>query len=163
MKYWRMNLHPTDEKLQMKCVTESLAAGFIGLGFDVGADPGDLDKINPDDPRVSPQANKTYWSIQKIEQNDFVAIFAHNEPIALVKVIEEYNYIKKSLPELGIWFNHFRRIERDKINYFADLDSYKQKELITLYGDNITKMTIQGHQDPEKEIYQFIEKWTSWY
>ena len=47
-------------------------------------------------------------------------VIVHHFPFALVTVDDDYNYIARPEPELGVWFRHFRRIKRSETRYFAD-------------------------------------------
>ncbi|WCL50760.1 hypothetical protein [Leptospira sp. GIMC2001] len=135
MNYYRMQLHPDDSKQSSRYASESISAGFVGLGF--VTDPGDLTKIKPQDTILSINEN-TYWAITDIEPGDFILIMSHHFPYALVKVTEGYNYIKKPVPELGIWFNHFVRVEKKFTKYYSDfITNPKDWQNIT------TTMTIQ--------------------
>lgn len=76
MVYWRMQLHPDNSNLSVKHTTESLSAGFIGLGF--GKDePGDLKKVKPTDPSLKLDKNEDrYWQFaDDMQIGDIVAIF----------------------------------------------------------------------------------------
>jgi|JI10StandDraft_1071094.scaffolds.fasta_scaffold1514436_1 hypothetical protein len=141
MNYYRMQLHPDDSKQSSKHASESLSAGFVGLGF--REDPGDLTKINPQDVTLSNNEN-TYWVIKDIQPGDLILIMSHHYPYALVKVAEGYNYIKNPVPELGIWFNHFVRIDREFTKYYSDyITNPNDWQYIT------TTMTIQPLKNDE--------------
>ena len=64
-----------------------------------------------------------------------------------------YNYVRRVVPELGIWFNHFRRV-RD-VRYYADrvLNPREWQELAFA-------ATIQILSDPALPTYQLIESWS---
>lgn len=156
MNYWRMNLHPNESMKSISHTTASLTANYIGLGF--LNDPGDLEISSP---LPIHQSNNefTYWQFYaELKIGETVAIFAHNLPFALVQVSGEYNYIKSPMPESGLWFNHFRKIEN--LRYF--LDEYTFEKWINFFENPPpTQMTIQRHSDTSKPIYKFIEAWHS--
>ena len=52
-----------------------------------------------------------------MQVGDRVLIISHHFPFAVCMVKGEYNYIKDP-QELGVWFRHFRRV--NKVRYFAD-------------------------------------------
>ena len=114
MAYWRMQLHPDDSGKSVFHSAQSLAAGFIGLGF--AGHVGDLEFENSKD---IPQHQKDYLAFfNEMDIGDQVLIISHHFPFAVCTVSGEYNYIKKPVPELGVWFNHFRPV--NEIIYFAD-------------------------------------------
>lgn len=117
MNYFRMQLHPDDSGQASKHASESISAGFVGLGFD--EDPGDLTKVTPDKAQLSNNEH-SYWEILNIQKGDFILVMSHHYPFALVQVEEGYNYIKKPVHELGIWFNHFVRIDKLATRYYSD-------------------------------------------
>ena len=162
MIYWRMQLHPDDSNLSVKHTTESVSAGFIGLGFG-NADPGDLKKVKPTDPSLNLDKNEDrYWQFaEEMETGDIVAIFCHNQPFALTQITGNYNYIKTPVPNIGVWFNHFRSIDKDYTKYFLDLNATTRNKLEELIKSLPTPMTIQKHSDNTVNVYQFIDKWAN--
>lgn len=114
MQYWRMQLHPNDQSLAAQHAINSLAAGFIGLDF--GVDPGDLRLAE----RASLPTGQTdfYDFAHKMAVGDNVLIVVHHHPFALATVAGDYNYIKEPVPEIGVWFRHFRRVA--EVRYYAD-------------------------------------------
>ncbi len=161
MVYWRMQLHPDNSNLSVRHTTESLSAGFIGLGF--GDDPGDLTKVKPTDTGVILKNNEDrYWQFaEEMQMGDIVAIFCHNQPFALTKVTGDYNFIKSPVQEIGVWFNHFRAIEKDYTKYFLDLNTSTRNQLEELIIGLPNQMTIQKHIDNTVKVYQFIDKWAN--
>lgn len=114
MTYWRMQLHPDHGALAVKYTVESLAAGFIGLGF--SSDPGDLTNVSKDD---LDGAEKNYRRFaHEMEVGDPVLIIAHHFPFAVAEVSGDYNYIRTPVPHLGVWFRHFRTVRN--IRYYGD-------------------------------------------
>lgn len=115
-QHWSMQLHPAAPQAAMKHAVESVAAGFIGLDFKT--DPGDLRNVN----RESLAAGeRDYWDFaNRMQCGDRVLIIVHHFPFALVTVGGDYNYISRPEPELGVWFRHFRRIDRSETRFFAD-------------------------------------------
>ena len=158
MVYWRMQLHPDNSNLSVKHTTESLSAGFIGLGF--GKDePGDLKKVKPTDPSLKLDKNEDrYWQFADDMQ---IGDICHNQPFALTKVTGDYNFIKTTVKEIGVWFNHFRAIDKKYTKYFFDLDASKRDQLKELIKDLPNQMTIQKHTDSTVKVYQFIDKWAN--
>jgi len=49
---------------------------------------------------------------------DHVLIFSHHYPFALARVAGEYNYMRTPVPEIGVWFRHFRRVT--DVRYYSD-------------------------------------------
>jgi hypothetical protein len=115
MNYWRMQLHPDDSEFAAVYTINSLANGFIGLDF--AQDPGDLEKNNPDS--LERKTNNIFGFVYEITTNDIIAIYLHNQPFAIVEEIEEYNYIKKPIAEVNIWFRHFRKFK--SVSYYSDV------------------------------------------
>lgn len=146
-----MQLHPNDPSQAMRYAVESIAAGFIGLDFK--EDAGDL--------RLRDQASldpgeRDFWEFaHRMECGDRVLIIVHHFPFALVSVDGDYNYIRNPEPELGVWFRHFRRIDRAQTRFFADRitnarqwDQYKMTD------------TISVLRDSEGQSYGLIRDWS---
>lgn len=146
--YWRMQLHPGGSTDRTRLACESLAAGFIGLDF--GEPIGDLlvqEKEN------LPENHKHYWHFaHTMAVGDRVLIMSHNLPLALCQVADEYNYIRRPEPELGVWFRHFRRVRN--VSYFADVfpnsDDWKG---MVMTG------TINPLKNPDTQSRQLIAEW----
>ena len=90
-----------------------------------------------------------------MQVGDRVLIIVHHFPFAVVTIDSEYNYIRRTEPELGVWFRHFRRIKDDPV-YFADYatnakswEPYKMTDTISIL------------KDPTSKSYKLIEKMTS--
>jgi hypothetical protein len=133
-----MQLHPADPASAMRYAVESIAAGFIGLDF--RGEPGDLRNVTRESLAVG---ERDFWDFAHVMQpGDLVLVIIHHFPFALVTVSGDYNYISRPEPELGVWFRHFRRIEREKTQYFADRitnarqwDQYKMTDTISILRD----------------------------
>src|SRR5947209_3693561 len=105
--YWRMQLHPFDRQYAASHAIQSLAAGFIGLDFK--REVGDLHRTNKSD---LPSHQRDYYPFaHDMRIGDFVLVISHHFPFALVKVAGPYNYIRNPVPEIGVWFRHFRRVK----------------------------------------------------
>lgn len=114
MAYWRMQLHPDDSENSAAHSAQSLSAGFIGLDFSV--EIGDLEY---QDINVIPQHQRDYVAfMNQMTVGDRVLIISHHFPFAVCTVAGEYNFIKHPVPELGVWFRHFRRVV--DVRYYAD-------------------------------------------
>lgn len=114
MNYWRMQLHPEDPERSVQYASQSLTAGFIGLGF--ATEVGDLEF--EDESRI-PVHQRDYRAFaNEMNVGDRVLIIAHHFPFGVCTVTGPYNYIKNVEPKLGVWFNHFRRV--NEIRFFAD-------------------------------------------
>ena len=46
-----------------------------------------------------------------MEVGDWVLLFTHHFPFALVRIAGPYNYIRSTAPEIGAWFRHFRKVD----------------------------------------------------
>jgi hypothetical protein len=114
MNYWRMQLHPGDSENSTYHSVESLAAGFIGLDF--SGFIGDLEVQKVEDLPAKQRDYMKFATDMKI--GDQVLIISHHFPFAVCTISGDYNYIKHPEPKLGVWFRHFRRV--DKVHYFAD-------------------------------------------
>jgi hypothetical protein len=148
MTHWRMQLHPGKPGEAMRHAVESLAAGFVGLDFET--DPGDLTRAST---AQLPEAGKDYGLFaREMAEGDEVLIIVHHFPFALTRVTGPYNYVRHVCPELGIWFRHFRRV--DKTRFYADLVTNAQKwEQLTMTD------TISPLRDPGSLSYRWIESW----
>lgn len=149
MQYWRMQLHPNEPENATRHAAESLASGFIGLDF--GVDPGDLLLTTK---ASLPQGQKDYWAFaHDMQVGDKVLVIVHHLPFALAVVAGDYNYMRTPAPELGVWFRHFRRIERPA-QYYGDkiTDAHRWERLVMT--DTISPLT-----DPKSASYQLIDTW----
>lgn len=138
MAYWRMQLHPDDSGNSAFHSAQSLSAGFIGLDF--AADIGDLEY---QDLSAIPknQADYTAFATQ-MAVDDRVLIISHHFPFAVCTILGEYNFIKNPVPELGVWFRHFRRVGH--VRYFADhLTNARDWEQIRMV-DTISPLVNEG-------------------
>lgn len=149
MNYWRMQLHPNDSSNAAAYAGQSLAANFIGLDFIT--DVGDL-LMDENQNIVSTQ--KDYRSFAKdMKEGDKVLIIAHHYPFAVATIDGDYNYIRKSVPEIGVWFKHFRRV-RDVI-YYSDYITNVQKWEKIIMTDTISILRTKTSKS-----YKLIEKMT---
>lgn len=111
---WRMQLHPNESSRSMEHTTRCLAAGYVGLGFD--NDPGDLAALPASD--LDTKTNNIHAFVHEIQREDRIVIFSRNRPLAMVSDIGPYNFIREPVPELRIWFRHFRQFS--KLSWYAD-------------------------------------------
>ena len=150
MQYWRLQLHPAEPSAAMRHAIESIAAGFIGLDF-----PSDLGDLRLADPSSVPTGQKDYFDFaHRMSVGDKVLVMVHHFPFALVTVEGDYNYIKFPEPEIGVWFRHFRRIEKEVTRFYADrITNARQWEPITMTD------TISILKDPQSKSYQLIDSW----
>ncbi len=141
MNYWRMQLHPDDGKKATYHSNQSIVSGFIGLGF-ADAKVGDL-LLDAEYDIKDSQKNYVQFA-KKMAIGDKVLIISHHFPFAIVTVAGEYNYIKKPEPELGVWFNHFRRVKN--VVFYSDIktnisswEQYKMTNTISILKDKNSK------------------------
>ena len=150
MQYWRMQLHPSESTTAMAHAVQSVASGFIGLDF--AGDWGDLRKADPD--RVKTGERDFFDFATRMQVGDLVLVVVHHYQFALVTVAGDYNYIARTEPELGVWFRHFRRIDKRKTVYWADwVTDAKKWEPITMTD------TISILLDPSSKSYRLIDEW----
>ena len=147
MKYWRMQLHPDDSANAGFYANQSIAAGFIGLDF--ATEVGDL---LSDAQQQILSTQKDYVDFAKnMAVGDKVLIIVHHFPFAVVTVAGDYNYIRRTEPELGVWFRHFRRIEN--AIYFSDFQTNAKS-----WEQYIMTDTISILRDPDSNSYRLIEE-----
>jgi hypothetical protein len=148
--YWRMQLHPSDAKEAIAHTVRSLAAGYIGLDFS-GSVP-DMLTIEKD---ALPEKARNYWAFaHDMEIGDYVLVFCHHFPFALVRVAGEYNHIRASIPENSVWFTHFRKV--DEIQYYGDrrgCTDARNWPYITMTA------TITPLKSEDKMCFKLIEDW----
>jgi hypothetical protein len=145
-----MQLHPNEPGEAIGHCVASLAAGYIGLDF--ADEIGDMMTI---DKSALPEKQKDYWAFaREMDVGDKVLIVAHHFPFALVTVAGPYNFIRKAVPELGVWFRHFRPVT--DVRFFGDyITNAKEWKPITMTD------TISPLRDPQSKSYQLIESWAS--
>jgi hypothetical protein len=148
MTYWRMQLHPAEPGEAVAHCVASLAAGYIGLDF--ATDVGDLLTVEQ---TALPEKQRDYWAFaHEMKVDDKVLIIAHHFPFALVTVAGPYNFIRRAVPELGVWFRHFRQVKN--VRYYGDLVTNAHS------WDSITMTdTISPLRDRQSPSYQLIESW----
>lgn len=148
MTYWRMQLHPSESEGAVKHTVESLSAGYIGLDFAV--DVPDLMTVAQSE---LPENQRNYWAFaHEMKIGDRVLLFAHHFPLALAKVSGEYNYVRAAVPELGVWFRHFRAVE--DVRYFGDfITDARTWQQLTMTA------TITPLRKTDTESHQLIERW----
>jgi hypothetical protein len=148
MSYWRMQLHPSESKNAVSYTVASISAGYIGLDF--GKDVGDLLLTER---KVLPTGQQDYWEFaHKMKKGDYVLVFTHHFPFALVRISGPYNYIRKSQPHVGVWFRHFRSISN--VKYYADyITNAKNWKHITMTD------TISILRREDSESFRLIKKW----
>src|SRR5438132_5661827 len=145
MTYWRMQLHPDDATHAVQHAVKSLAAGFIGLGF--LHDPGDLMLVNS---AALQRGEKDYVEFaRRMAIGDKVLIIVHHFPFALVTIAGDYNYVRRPEPEIGVWFNHFRRVS--DVKYYGDwVTNAHDWQPLTMTD------TISILDDPHSQSYRLI-------
>lgn len=146
-QFWRMQLHPSDSAYAMRYAVESTAAGFIGLDF--REDRGDMRLIAAADLQLN---ERDYTQFLKMESGDLVLVMVHHYPFALVAADGEYNYIRNPDPALGVWFRHFRRIDRTRTVYFADFQTNAQEWSRITMTDTISPL-----HTTDTKSYQLIK------
>lgn len=145
-----MQLHPNDSAYATDYTVKCLSKNYVGLDFD--DDKSDLTTY--DDSELETFPNNIRAFAKAISKDDIIIIFHHNIPFALVTEIEEYNYIKKVIPEMEIWFRHFRRF--NKISYFNDVYKQGKNEHYMLAMTN----TISEASEDTKTV-DLIKDWIS--
>jgi hypothetical protein len=148
MTYWRMQLHPDDSSDATRRTVESLSAGYVGLDF--AADVPDLLTIQRD---ALPANQRNYWAFaHEMKVGDRVLLSVHHFPFALVRISGKYNYIRSKVPELGVWFRHFRSV--DEIGYYGDWikDARKWKRIPMT-------ATVTPLRKQNTKSYGLIEHW----
>jgi hypothetical protein len=144
-----MQIHPASPHEAVKHTIESLAAGYIGLDF--AQDVGDLHTVEQSS---LPANQRNYWGFaHEMIEGDLVLILAHHFPFALAEVSGPYNYIRFNAPEIGVWFRHFRKV--NKIRYYADF-----KTDVRAWEQTTMTATITPLRDPDSASYQLIKEWT---
>lgn len=143
-----MQLHPDAAGGAIKHTAESLSAGYIGLDFAV--DVGDMQTITQEQ---LPDGQRNYWAFaHEMAVGDRVLLFAHHFPFALVRVSGEYNFIRTAVPELGVWFRHFRPV--DEVRYYGDFHTNAREWRPLTMTATITPLREAG-----SESFKLIEEW----
>ena len=83
---------------------------------------------------------------------DKVLIIVHHFPFALVTIAGDYNYVRRPEPEIGVWFNHFRRVS--DVKYYGDwVTNAHDWQPLTMTD------TISILNDPHSQSYRLIQSW----
>jgi hypothetical protein len=143
-----MQLHPDSPGGAVKHTVESLSAGYIGLDF--AADVADMKSIAQES---LPEGQRNYWAFaHEMAVGDRVLLFTHHFPFALARVSGDYNFIRTAVPELGVWFRHFRTV--DDVRYFGDFrTNAREWRPLTMTA------TITPLREATSESYRLIEDW----
>lgn len=143
-----MQLHPSESNDAIRHTVECLSAGYIGLDF-----AGDIPDLKTTTQSELPENQRNYWGFaHEMQVGDRVLLFAHHFPFALVRVSGEYNYVRSAVPELGVWFRHFRSI--DDVRYYGDFNTNARRwEQLTMTA------TITPLRDQKSESFQLIQRW----
>lgn len=150
MRRWRMQLHPADGRNAAKYAVEALGKGPIGLDFD--EDRGDLRRIAAS--TLKPSERDFLCFANEMQVGDHVLVVVHNRPFALATVASDYRYVTSPEEELGVWFRHFRRVDRQTLRFYFDrVVAVKDWELFTMTD------AIAPLHDPNSKSYQLIESW----
>jgi hypothetical protein len=147
-KFWRMQLHPNQPQRASFYSAQSLTAGFIGLDFE--HDVGDMQRVTQ---RSLPPQQRDYWAFaHNMSIGDRVLIISHHFPFALATVAGDYNYVREPVPELGVLFRHFRRVEdvRYYSDFFTNAAAWQQFKMTD---------TISPLHDSASASYKLIESW----
>jgi len=141
-----MQLHPSESEHAAFYTVQSVAAGFIGLDF--VRDVGDLFQVSR---QALPEHQRDYWAFaHSMGRGDLVLVVCHHFPFALVKVDGDYNYVRKAVPEIGVWFRHFRKVT--DVRYYADyVTNAAEWEHTTMTG------TISPLRDSKSASWKLIE------
>jgi len=67
-------------------------------------------------------------------------------------VVGEYNYIRTPVPEIGVWFRHFRRVS--EVKYYGDWVTNPADWQRLVMTDTISILN-----DPNSLSYRLIEEW----
>ena len=147
-QYWRMQLHPHKPKLASFHAAQSLSAGFIGLDF--SGEVGDLFRTTHD---ALPLRHRDYWAFgHEMHIGDLVLVIVHHFPFALATIHGDYNYIREPVPEIGVWFRHFRRVK--DVKYYSD-----RVTNVTTWDQLTMTDTISPLRDPQSASWKVIESW----
>jgi len=143
-----MQLHPSESGAAIKHTVMSLSAGYIGLDFEAAIP--DLLTIEQE---ALPEKHRNYWSFaHEMAIGDYVLLFAHHFPFALVRVCGDYNYIREGAAKIGVWFRHFRSV--DDVRYYGDyVPNARSWEPLTMTA------TITPLRERSSASYQLIERW----
>ena len=152
-QYWRMQMHPADSGNAVNHSVRCLSRGYIGLDFKdtVGDLTAGIDRSE------LPEGQHDYMDFATpMKVGDFVLIFAHHFPLALVNVTGDYNHIKEHDESLGIWCTHFRKIEL--LGYYADWVTNANNWDSIKMTDTISKLSTDTGKS-----YQLIDEWRKAY
>jgi hypothetical protein len=156
-----MQLHPGgDSTWAMEYAVHSVGTGFIGLDFDLTEDGKVVGDLLADNNQKIPSGQEKFVDLaKKMAVGDKVLIIVHHCPFAVVTVAGEYNYIKKSEPELKIWFRHFRKIKNPI--YFSDFAVGNGKWLRST--EIQMPLTLQRLVSTDTLSYTLIQDMIAWY
>jgi hypothetical protein len=156
-----MQLHPECYKDRAaEYAVQALARGFVGFSF--WSDPGDLRRVELSS--LPDQVGKPEVEFAtEMNVGDKILVFVHQYPFALVMVASDYCYRPRPrrppwkwgeviFPELGVWFNHFRRVK--DVWYYADYKTNPRD-----WEQIPTPMTIQRLTASKGKVRELIQRW----
>lgn len=148
MTYWRMQLHPSEAEGAIRHTVACLSAGYVGLDF--AADVSDLTTIEQS---ALPGNQRNYWGFaHEMDIGDRVLLFAHHHPFALARIAGPYNYIRECVPQLRVWFRHFRMV--DDVRYYGDFVTNPRE-----WENLVMTATITPLRERDSGSFQLIERW----
>ncbi len=148
MAYWRMQLHPNEPGDSVHHAVTSLTAGYIGLDF--ANEIGDL--TTADRATISSPQKDYVLFCTEMAEGDRVLVVAHQYPLALASVAGPYNFIRHRVPELGLWFRHFRPVS--DVWWYSDYITNPRAWEQTTMTDTISPL-----RDPTTISYRLIDRW----
>ena len=87
-----------------------------------------------------------------MDVDDRVLLFTHHFPFALVRVAGPYNYIHSIVPEIHVWFRHFRKV--DDVRYYGDFVTNAHS-----WESEVMNATITPLRKRDSASYQLIDRW----
>ncbi len=89
-----------------------------------------------------------------MKEGDWVLIYAHNFAFALAEIDGPYNYIKTPVPQIGVWFRHFRKVKN--VAYYSDFKTDAHK-----WDRSTMTATITPLRREDTASKRLIEAWIS--
>jgi hypothetical protein len=143
-----MQLHPDFPGGSARHSAESLSAHFVGLDFQ--RDVGDLLRANRSD---LPKEQTNYWAFaHEMAEGDHVLVFCHHYPFALARVDGPYNYIRTPVPQIGVWFRHFRKVT--DVRYYSDFRTNASK-----WEPIVMTATLTPLRSSDSASQQLVDEW----
>jgi len=149
INFWQMQLHEDNPKTPIEEILKVIETGYIGLDFGGTSDDKYFYESSSLENWYSKTENKKRFFLD-IKQGDIVLIHHGAKPIALTKVMGEYEYTDN--PIRPMWAKH--RIKIEVLSYYSKfIEGFKESEFKIAQTRGTLSRSKSG------KTYEVIDNW----